>query len=214
MSIQDMSTRLAAGLATALALVWAGQASAGIKCWTNKDGVRECGNAVPPEYVQKGHNELSRQGVTLRQTGRAKTQEELAAERAAREQAERERLEAASLASQQAEHDRVLLHTFTTERDLELSRDDKLSSIDSRIKHTKQVIIGLEKSLEELQGDAARFERSGKKVPDDLLRNIAGVEQRIDDNRASIDRRHTEKEELAAKFDADLTRYRQLKSAE
>ena len=34
-------------------------ASAGIKCWTNDDGVRECGNTVPPKYAQKAHRELT-----------------------------------------------------------------------------------------------------------------------------------------------------------
>ena len=32
---------------------------AAIKCWTNKDGVRECGNVVPPEYSQESHTTIS-----------------------------------------------------------------------------------------------------------------------------------------------------------
>ncbi len=36
-----------------------GTAQAGkIKCWTNSDGVRECGNIVPQEYTQGGHDEI------------------------------------------------------------------------------------------------------------------------------------------------------------
>jgi hypothetical protein len=27
-------------------------ADAAIKCWTNKEGVKECGDTVPPEYAQ------------------------------------------------------------------------------------------------------------------------------------------------------------------
>ena len=30
----------------------ANPAGANIKCWTNEDGVRECGNKIPPEYSQ------------------------------------------------------------------------------------------------------------------------------------------------------------------
>jgi len=47
-------------------------ASAGIKCWTNDDGVRECGNTVPPEYAQKSHRELTGEGITVSTTKRAK----------------------------------------------------------------------------------------------------------------------------------------------
>ena len=45
-------------------------ANAGIKCWTNKDGVRECGNAVPPEYAQQGHTVKDKQGLTRKTTTR------------------------------------------------------------------------------------------------------------------------------------------------
>ncbi len=52
-------------------------AHARIKCWTNKDDIRECGNVVPPEYSQKGHEELSDQGIVIDRKERAKTPEEL-----------------------------------------------------------------------------------------------------------------------------------------
>ena len=57
-------------------------AEAAIKCWTNKDGVRECGNVVPPEFAQQGHDEVSSGGVTRESTRRAKSLEELKAEHA------------------------------------------------------------------------------------------------------------------------------------
>ena len=56
-------------------------AEAAIKCWTNKEGVRECGNAVPPEYAQQAHEEKSTSGMTIKRTERSKTPEELAAAR-------------------------------------------------------------------------------------------------------------------------------------
>ncbi|MCK5432246.1 MAG: hypothetical protein KAJ03_05845, partial [Gammaproteobacteria bacterium] len=51
-------------------------AQARIKCWENSDGVRECGEIVPPEYAQKSHKEISSQGITLEESERAKTEEE------------------------------------------------------------------------------------------------------------------------------------------
>ena len=52
-------------------------AQARIKCWTNKDGVRECGESVPPEYAQKSHQELSDQGTVIEEQARAKTPDAL-----------------------------------------------------------------------------------------------------------------------------------------
>ncbi len=58
-------------------------AQARIKCWENSDGVRECGEKVPPEYAQKSHKEISNQGITLDESERAKTDEAIGRRRAA-----------------------------------------------------------------------------------------------------------------------------------
>ena len=47
-----------------------------IKCWVNKDGLRECGNVVPPEYAQGGHSQVTPSG-TVREVEGAKTPEEM-----------------------------------------------------------------------------------------------------------------------------------------
>ena len=181
--------------------------SAGIKCWTNSDGYKECGNVVPPEYSQQGHEELSDQGVTVKKTARAKTAEELAEEEEAKvQQAERERQ-----AKEQAAKDRVLLDTFTTEEDLILTRDGKLLAIDTRIAHTKQVTVGLEQQREDLEEQAANQERAGQKVSDELLSDIDSVGRQIEEHMAFIESRQQEKIELRAQFESDLARYRQLK---
>ena len=49
---------------TLFVLVLPSQAHGRIKCWTNSEGVRECGNTIPPEYAQKSHEEVSEQGVS------------------------------------------------------------------------------------------------------------------------------------------------------
>lgn len=206
------ATRLAAVLLLGLGLgLGSRDAHAGIKCWTNKDGVRECGNVVPPEYAQRGHKEVSDQGITTRELARAKSAEEVEAERMAAVQAELDAKEAERLGRLEASRDRVLLDTFTTEGDLLITRDAKLGAIDNRINHAVQVIARLELSLEEMQGEAAALERGGKKVPDELRESIFRLERQIEDSREQIDLRHTEKAELAARFDADLLRYRELK---
>ena len=46
------------------------------KCWTNSDGVRECGENVPPEYAQQGHEEINKLGITVDKQERAMTEEE------------------------------------------------------------------------------------------------------------------------------------------
>ena len=137
-------------LALGLAMVAPTTTLAAIKCWTNKDGVRECGNVVPPEYSQQETRTLNDRGITVDVKARAKTPEEIAAEK------EKQAAEAARAAEEkrkneeQAAYDQMLLATFTTEQDLIASRDRKLSAIDATIEITHPSIENLHRKLEDL----------------------------------------------------------------
>lgn len=199
-------------ITAALCLCAATQVSAGrIVCWTNSDGVRECGNAVPPEYAQGSTERKSRQGITLERTRRARTPEELAAARRERAQMEKEEAERQRIEREKAQYDRVLLATFTTEQDLKLTRDGKIAAIDSRIRHGRQIEEKLEQSLAELEADAAKMERRGKQVSEQLQRNINEVRAQLRENSEDIQRREQDKVQLNDQFSADLQRYRELK---
>lgn len=181
-----------------------------IKCWTNDDGVRECGNVIPPKYSQKAHEELNNQGVTVATRRRAKTPEELAEqaraerERKAQEQtrAERER--------EQAARDRVLLDTFTSEDELVLAHRSRLAAIDTRVENTRKILDALREDLSKLREEAARQERSGDAVSAKLGEQIQGTERQISDNLSFISERRQEKAELNERFEEDLARYREL----
>lgn len=199
-------------LSLALLIGIAAPASAArIVCWTNNDGVRECGNSVPPEYAQKSSERKSEQGITVERTNRARTKEELAAQREAQERQKREEAERERVAAEQAQYDRVLLATFTTEEELELTRNGKLAAIDSRIRHSEQIAKKLEESLESLQRDAAKMERGGKTVSEELQARIDAAREKLADNGDDIVKRQLEKERLREKFTRDLERFRELK---
>lgn len=197
----------AAALGGALAF-GVNDALAGIKCWTNDEGIRECGNVVPPEFAQQGHKEINKQGITIKEMQPAKSPEEIAEERRRAE----EREAAARTAVEQASKDRVLLDTFTTTDDIMLARDGKLQAIESRIMHTQKRVEKLHGELEKLRTEAAGMERSGKPVPEQLQVEIIETERHIQDNLGFIESRRQEQAELRAQFDADLARYRALKA--
>lgn len=208
-----MNTKLNAGLCL-LCLIGAlvvglypPSASAGFKCWTNSEGVRECGNVVPPEYAQQGHVEKSNEGYVIRTQDRAKTQAELEQER---KQAA-ERATQLELEREQAQRDRVLLATFASLSDLLLTRNSQIQAIESRIQHTKRIADKLEERKQELMSEAAGFERSGKKVPKSLHQEIFEVQRQIEENLSSVEERKHERAELEAKFESDLARYKVLK---
>ncbi len=187
-------------------------ASAGIKCWTNKDGVRECGDRLPPEYAQKGHEQISDSGVKAKVFEAAKTPEEIAeARRLAAEEAERARI-ARIRAAEQLADDQVLLRTFTTEEDLLLARDGKLAVIESRIKLAQNRVAKMETNLEQLTSQAAKQERSGRSVAKNLQERISKVRRRIDSHMAYIEARRNDQEGIRQQFQKDLERLQALKS--
>ncbi len=178
-----------------------------IKCWHNKDGVRECGNVVPPEYAQQGSETKDRFGVTVGETGRARTIEELEAERAANKSKEQE----AEAAKKREAQDRVLLDTFATEDDMVLTRDGQVAHLDSQIHLVQSHIEKLQKNLDQMIERAAETERRGEQPTDEMVKNIDNVRSQIVDNHKFIDTKRREQDLIRARFEADITRFRELK---
>ena len=46
--------------------------NANIKCWHNENGIRECGDRIPPKYAQGPSEEFSDSGVLLKRNPKAK----------------------------------------------------------------------------------------------------------------------------------------------
>jgi hypothetical protein len=193
------------------AMVFASTANAGIKCWKNHEGVRECGNVVPPEFAQEGHEEKSKSGRTIGAQGRAQSAEELAAEKA--EQATKAAAaEAANAASKrQAESDRVLLATFASVDDLTMARDGQLANVESQIKLSETHIKKLDKSLDQMIAGAADHEKHNRPVPKDISSSIESTRQQIADEKKFIAARRAEEDAIREKFAADIARFRELR---
>lgn len=198
------SVALVAGL---IGLGISSGAGAGIKCWTNSEGVRECGNKVPPEYAQQGHKEISEHGIVIDEKERALTEEEIAErERQAAMEAERQRAQ-----EDQRRQDKILLQTFSTEEDIITARDDKLSAMEAQIKLTESRIDKLRADLDKRMEQAAAMERAGKEPAEELLEDIGSLRRQIQSNEEFIAEIRADQERIRKNADADLKRFRELK---
>lgn len=187
--------------------LFSGTAQAKIKCWTNSDGIRECGNAVPPEYAQQGHDVINKAGIRVKHNERAKTEAELAEE--ARLKAIEE--EKKRLAEEQAAHDRVLLDTFANEDEIVMARDGKITAIKTEIRLTNRSMNTAKERLGKLRKKAANLERAGKPVPEKLSNDIQQTQTQISDYQAFIANKQVERDRIHQQFDHDVTRYRELR---
>lgn len=187
--------------------VIAAKKSTKFKCWTNNEGVKECGSAVPPEYSQKRIETRGGSGRVVEVEERAKNKEELAE---MERQAELKKIEDAKIAEQNKK-DSILLNTFSNERDINMLRDSKLNVIEGIITVTNGNNKSLNKKLEKLQKKAANIERRGKKPPKTLVSDIKAIEGSLEKNTKSITLKRVEQENIRAKFEKDLQRFRALK---
>jgi hypothetical protein len=181
-------------------------ATAAIKCWTNHEGVRECGNVVPPEFAQQGHETLSKQGLTTNTAGAAKTREDLLAERAAADAARKAEMKE----RQREQADRVLLDTFVSVDDMELTRDGQVAHLDSQIRLVQSHLEKLQANLDQMIERAAETERRGEMPSAEMIKNIDNVRAQTRENEEFIANKKREQEEIQVRFDADIRRFRIL----
>ena len=176
--------------------------------WVDDQGNIHYSDVMPPTEVEKGHTQLSPEGLRVRTVPPAKTPEEIQRER----ELERLRAQQQRMLEQQRADDRVLLNTFQSVDDLIMTRDGNLSDIDTMIQFKKGNIRRQQDWLAQLRADAANLERKGEVVPDPLRERITSTERSIEEALAAIVEREEQKQEIRAKFDRDLKRLRQLKN--
>lgn len=179
-----------------------------IKCWENNDGIKECGNAIPPEYSQQNTKQMNKHGVTTNVSDRAKTKAELD---------EEDRLinvekEKQLAIDKQNESDQLLLNTFASSDDILLAREGKLSSLASEISLREAHISKIQSNLEKIVSSAANMERRGEKPTEKILADIHNVQSQIAENKRYIISKRAEQERVKVKYDEDLVRYTKLRS--
>jgi len=182
--------------------------AAKFKCWTNSDGVKECGTYVPAEYSQKRIETRGKGGRVVEVKERAKTEAELAEIERLKEL---KKIEDAKIAEQKKKDD-ILLKTFSNERDINMLRDSKINVIEGILTVTNSNNKALTKKLVKLQKHAANAERTGKKPPQRILDDIKAIESRLTKNKNSIKAKRKEQKLIREKFAKDLKHFQKLKN--
>ncbi|MEJ2142834.1 MAG: hypothetical protein P8Y24_10860 [Gammaproteobacteria bacterium] len=179
-------------------------AHAEIKCWYNKDNVRECGQAVPPEYSQKRIEVINDKGITVKVYPAKEELDEIRRQNKLREAEERKK-------AAKRRQDLILLQTYTTEDDLLLAKKQNLQAIDAIIDLTGSNTSVLKNDLKTLEKNAADYERSGENPPAQLIKDMDNLKRQIKENEEFIKKKELAKKETSDKFDMDLKRFRELK---
>lgn len=201
------------GIGVVLALLVAPFSASASKLykWTDEKGVVHYSDKLPPESVKKAHQKISDEGYVKEEVKREKTQEERIAEQVQESMEIEERRRQAEIEARQRRRDRILLDTFTTERDLVLTRDDRLNSIDSIINLTKSNNKRFAEQMQTVKTRIEKIEKSGREVPKNMRDQLASISEQHQSNENFIERKQREREKLLSRFNDDLARFRELK---
>ena len=180
----------------------------GIKCWTNNDGMMQCGDVIPEEYTQQEHQKYNEQATVIGTQNRAKTKEEIAEER----RIEREKKEAEERAHKKRVEDQKLLDLYSSEEDIETTLRATLSNVDASIERFEMFIQQAEKNLDALENslnvDSSRH--LNEKQRTEIEQDIRSVKRNISSNRMTLEAKKNEKAGIERKFKSDLERYRSI----
>lgn len=175
------------------------------QCWTDENGQRACGDRVPPQYAKEQRQVFDSQGRVIETRERQKTPEELAeAERQAVEAAETKRKQEA-----EAAYDRFLRDSYSSVKDLERARNERLATLDGRSNLARQAVESDEKSKAQLQSRIELQAKNGKPA-DDLQKQMRAVDKTLRENRAGIEQMQKDRERVCAEFLRDILRYQEL----
>ncbi len=189
-------------------LVLSTPAQARIKCWENSDGVRECGETVPPEYAQKSHREISNQGITLEESAKVKTEEErLEEERLLAIQKEEEAKKAEAEAQ-----DKILLDTYSNTDDIQMTSDGKVAALESTINLANKRNEKIQSALDKRTAAAAAAELAGKQPSEELLKDIRSLKRQVKNNNKFIADKRLEQEETRKEYAEKVERFVELTS--
>ena len=158
----------------------------------------------PPLNRNTGHAELNSYGVVIRYREKAAKPAKTTVDNKVAQQKHLEK--------QKRDHlDKILLQTFTTERDLLATRDDRLSTINSAIELSEWRINQWNTKLAELSKKMQAYE-SIEDAPESVKDAQAEIQRRISQSEADLLEQKQVHKRTAEQFDRDLVRYRALKT--
>ena len=184
---------------------------------TDKGKIKKCQDAAGKWHYGDTADEACRQSKIIEMNKRGIETKEIAAplteeQRKTQELEEAEKQKAAKLAAERARKDKILVNTYTNEDDIIAMRDRKLAEIDAQIRGSQDTLAAQQGALARLQAKAKGESDGGKPVSAQTQTAVAKTEGVIAKQATFIQSKSQELTVAQQQFQADLERFRQLKT--
>ncbi len=176
--------------------------------WVDENGIRHYGDSIPAKYAELPKTVLNEHAVKVDELEGKKTPEQIEAERRAAEIRIAEEL--------RRRQDQALLATYLSVDEILLHRDRRVELFQAQSRVTELYLKNLERRLAKLHTEASRYQPysddpEAPMIDDDLAEDIRLTKQTINKHEANLERFRTDEEQIIARFDGDINRFKALK---
>jgi hypothetical protein len=164
--------------------------------YKNDQNVTVMDSTIPPKYISKGYEIVSRSGKVLKivpPSAQGKDADRL------REQKIKQ--------AEQARADLQLRRSYSNESDIEAAKKRNLENLRSNIDILTANLSSAKLKLSANQAQAAAIERSGRPVSDELFNTINNLVEEEKNIKVQIEQREVEYQQVSDKFDEDRKRF-------
>jgi len=176
--------------------------------WVDKNGTVHYGDTVPAEYAEVDKQVVNEHGVTVGIMRGKKSDEELAAEKRADElRAEREL---------RRRQDQALLATYLSIDEIIMHRDRRVELFQAQARVTELYLRNLQRRLASLQQEASQFlpyseDPDAPMIDPALAADITTTTDTIARHEQNLERFQKDEQNIVARFDGDIDRFKALK---
>ncbi|HSG59412.1 MAG TPA: DUF4124 domain-containing protein [Woeseiaceae bacterium] len=195
--------------AIAVCLLLPLHASAGeVYSYTDENGVKVITDRPPPEASDLPKYIVNEHGVTVGEIEGKKTDEELEAERVARQIDMQREL--------QRRADQALLATYVNVEEIIMHRDRRVELYQAQARVTELYLRNSQRRLQSLEREARRFkpyssDPNAPMIDESLMEDIGDTKDTIDRQQRNLDKYKSSQEDVIKQFAGDIARFKRLK---
>ncbi len=176
--------------------------------WVDENGVVHYGDSVPPEYADAEKQVLNNRGVRIGVMHGKKTAEEIAEENRIAELRRLEKL--------QRRQDEALLATYLSVDEIILHRDRRIELFQAQSRVTELYLRNMMRRMATLREEASRYRPysenpEAQMIDPELAEDILVTKATIKRHEANLARFREDEQNIVARFDGDIDRFRSLK---
>ena len=199
---------LAIGLLSIAVAAGAAPRTGSVYRWVDEDGITHYDDSVPTEYRDQHKDILTDEGIKVGSIRGRKSEEELAAERQAAELQHAKDL--------QLRADKALLATYLSIDEILMHRDRRVELFQAQSRVTELFLSNLEGRLQKLERQASRYQPyssdpDASMVDPDLVLKINETKSTIERHERNLQKFATNEEQIVARFQGDINRFKTLK---